>query len=369
MERDRIKRAEERQLKLDEERRQQAALDEARAVQEFERSGQEHELAMNKAKLEDMLTKQGVAERQYQMKEQEARNKLRDKHAQTAIDAQKKLIDKEVPKAQWSKYMPEYFDKKGNILPYQGDIELGDRPEGPLGPLQTFGEALERKTSLSMAEPGPLSAMIRAGTAGRGRETPEEKLAYEQLLKASGLGRYFDKDAGKPKKRIDPSKLDMAKAALGGPKGGRKDSLWNLATGFNIDPSILGAIKGPLNLWAGKLSKGRHAESEVLYDRQIRGFASAIAKAMGEAGRLSDQDIERTVLMFPEVGDSPELTRRKLQAIWEVMNSDPQALVDYIKGEGTMPDALLDALAVGQELAEEGEGEFDFVNGRLVPRE
>jgi hypothetical protein len=209
-----------------------------------------------------------------------------------------------------------------------------------------------------MVSTGAIQALIQ--NQGRRQPVPKrDPIADYEAKKKIDL--KYDKLEADESGRPDPSKLDMARAALGGPDGGRKDSLWNLAVGFNTDASMLGAIKGPLTEFASNVTKGRVSPSMALYTSQIRGFASAIAKAMGEAGRLSDQDIERTVMMFPRPGDSPELTERKLQAVWDVMNSDPEAMRQYIKGRGVMPEPISMNLVGGNEdvkaelLAEYGE--------------
>lgn len=126
----------------------------------------------------------------------------------------------------------------------------------------------------------------------------------------------------------DPKLLQQARRAIGYLDDNNPSSMYTLAIAINakINKGWLGAIEGPAKSLLAKWSMGRgdpewDLESINLYNSIVRGFASSIAKALGEAGRLSDEDIKRTVLMFPEVGDTVELTARKLIAISNVMDS------------------------------------------------
>jgi hypothetical protein len=63
-----------------------------------------------------------------------------------------------------------------------------------------------------------------------------------------------------------------------------------------------------------------------LYTTALQGFASSIAKAFGESGVLTNQDIQRATGLFPKVGENPKTTLIKLQRIKSVMEAglDPE---------------------------------------------
>jgi hypothetical protein len=123
-------------------------------------------------------------------------------------------------------------------------------------------------------------------------------------------------------RKADPAKLKMAYSALGGPDV--KDSLWNLAVTINTDPSMAGAVKGwarDVNAAHNPRAASRMDPTAVKYRSQIMGFASSIAKAFGESGVLTNQDIQRAVNLFPLIGDDPTVTADKLNRVKAVMQA------------------------------------------------
>ena len=123
-------------------------------------------------------------------------------------------------------------------------------------------------------------------------------------------------------RKADPAKLKMAYSALGGPDV--KDSLWNLAVTINTDPSMAGAVKGwarDVNAAHNPRAASRMDPTAVKYRSQIMGFASSIAKAFGESGVLTNQDIQRAVNLFPLIGDDPTVTTDKLNRVKAVMEA------------------------------------------------
>lgn len=123
-------------------------------------------------------------------------------------------------------------------------------------------------------------------------------------------------------RKADPAKLKMARAALGGPDV--PNSLWDLATKINNDPSMMGAITGAVRAGAAenfpRLSSRQDPKAR-LYISQIKGFASSIAKAFGESGVLTNQDIQRAMDLFPIIGEDPALSLDKLKRVKAVMDA------------------------------------------------
>jgi hypothetical protein len=133
------------------------------------------------------------------------------------------------------------------------------------------------------------------------------------------------------------------RAMIGDPT--KKDSIWNLVSRINQTGGLAGRAVGIGRRGAAAL--GEDPDVQV-YQDQMMGMASRLAKAFGESGRLSDQDIARTVNMFPRVGDSPEVTQRKMERISQLISGlgyDPEEnsrLVDAAEqeiGGGAAPSA------------------------------
>jgi hypothetical protein len=98
-----------------------------------------------------------------------------------------------------------------------------------------------------------------------------------------------------------------------------------------IEPGVGGRITGAWRRFSAMINDDPDAQ---FYNDSLSGAASQLAKAFGESGRLSDQDIQRTVNMFPKIGDSEEVTRRKLALI--------NILVGKVFGDEASPLPLLE---------------------------
>ena len=123
-------------------------------------------------------------------------------------------------------------------------------------------------------------------------------------------------------RKADPAKLKMAREALGGPDV--PNSLWSLAIQINNDPSMMGAFTGAVRSGLAEnfpRTSSRKDPKARLYISQIKGFASSIAKAFGESGVLTNQDIQRAIDLFPIIGEDPALSLEKLERVKAVMDS------------------------------------------------
>ena len=114
------------------------------------------------------------------------------------------------------------------------------------------------------------------------------------------------------------SRLGSVMEIFGGPESMNPASLWNAAKAMNKGKEGgLGRVEGvagtKFRIWTGDEPFSR------AYQDQLAGFASQIAKEFGESGRLSDQDILRTVNLFPTPADTEEETDIKLNQIWRVL--------------------------------------------------
>lgn len=158
--------------------------------------------------------------------------------------------------------------------------EAGDWQTAPMTPSQQ-GSGAAGLRLVTMPDPDDPTREIQKWVR------PEEGVAY---------GKQGDTDA-----RLE--KVGQIVNVLGG-----------LALRLNegIDPSVSGRIQGMWMKFSAALNLDPDAQ---VYGDSLAGAASQLAKAFGESGRLSDQDIQRTVNMFPRPGDSEEVTRRKLKII------------------------------------------------------
>jgi len=192
------------------------------------------------------------------------------------------------------------------------------------------------KTEPIGERPGAHSQTVRAVTDLSKPDKPRVWVTDEQLI--ADPGRYSDV---KPiPTKIDTKRLAMAQAALGGPQV--KDSLWNLITQINTEATpAKGLATGAVRAMVAEKIPRLASYTDPLaakYTDQIRGFASSIAKAFGEAGMLTNQDIERAIGLFPRIGESSQTTLDKLVNVKRVMGSDPASMFQNIFGREPKQD-------------------------------
>jgi hypothetical protein len=127
-------------------------------------------------------------------------------------------------------------------------------------------------------------------------------------------------------RKADPAKLKMAYNALGSATA--PNSLWDLAVKINTGTGMLSALKAVGKRKLTEMAPEAMSQSDdpqiqqiFLYTTALQGFASSIAKAFGESGVLTNQDIQRATGLFPKVGESPKTTLIKLNRIKSVMES------------------------------------------------
>jgi hypothetical protein len=178
----------------------------------------------------------------------------------------------------------------GDVTQAPGSTYFGvDAPEGRTAP-QT--EAQKRSGAL-------LGTKLEADYV----RDPSSPTGWKKVMKRVGEGAELNM---KPGAGLLGREERMGKVAE------LVEELGGLATGINTVPGVEGRIVGNFR----KIKAAFNMDPDVqLYTDSLAGAASQLAKAFGESGRLSDQDIQRTVNMFPRVGDSPEVSQRKLDLI------------------------------------------------------
>jgi hypothetical protein len=73
---------------------------------------------------------------------------------------------------------------------------------------------------------------------------------------------------------------------------------------------------GVVDSLQGKLGMDPAAD---LYHTGIRGFVPLFARSVGHVGMLTEQDVQRTELLFPRLGESADVTREKLARLNRIM--------------------------------------------------
>jgi len=76
------------------------------------------------------------------------------------------------------------------------------------------------------------------------------------------------------------------------------------------ESGIGGFFKGPLLSAAGKTGVD---ENVRLYEAIREAFGATLARASGETGNLTDEDVKRALGKLPQLGDSREMARRKMK--------------------------------------------------------
>jgi hypothetical protein len=231
-------------------------------------------------------------------------------------------------------FRPGMLQDPPNLSSFLGAQARGERAENPepvtidgQPTLATPSEIAAAKTAGKRVAPYQAPSQA-AGAKGRWvtRITDNKRVwLSDEALTSADPGEYSDvRPPTELIRKLDPARVKMAQRALGGPKV--KDSLWALATEINKGGEGMGgAVSGAMrDFTATHLPRvaSRTDPQAVKYKTQIQGFASAIAKAFGETGMLTNQDIKRATDLFPLIGDSPDVTGDKLTRIQAVM-SDP----------------------------------------------
>lgn len=83
-----------------------------------------------------------------------------------------------------------------------------------------------------------------------------------------------------------------------------------------------GAVKGTARNLGGRVRLDQDAN---YYNSQRQGYLSRIARAFGEVGTLSDQDIARAVNLIPDLADTPQNAARKLAGLRSLLAQAQQA--------------------------------------------
>lgn len=181
--------------------------------------------------------------------------------------------------------------------------------ESQVGGFQGEGQA--NPTGLQYSSAELFNAAIQMGQQGN------TKGASEAMQMASFAKQYEDSiyERNGPAK---PTKLSSAaqKQVLAITNAGTVVD--RLEKAFSDVGGGQGRIGGTLSTIAGKAG----LNNKVDFFNQIRDAATAqIARALGEVGTLTDQDIKRAVGNIPKVSDTPEVAKMKIQSLKEMLGT------------------------------------------------
>jgi hypothetical protein len=176
--------------------------------------------------------------------------------------------------------------------------------------------------------------VTEAATGNRVQVTPSE-------LAAAPKGKYSD--IRPMKTTITSGQMAQSREAalqvLGSSSDTKGDSMWALAKRLSVPKAIPIAIGGPLGKAAGvvgQLKRKVGAAPDIeLYSSQLSGFIPLFARAVGHSGVLTEKDVERTELLFPQPGDTEEVATRKLNRIQSIMSGKekvPPSLWEHREG-------------------------------------
>jgi len=251
-----------------------------------------------------------------------------------------------------------------------GNVALGNRrvdfEESQLGAereqaaqtmaaLQAFAEQLR---DTNPADARTIDAMV-AGVAPQllGKidvRTPDERqtvrdeelgfLAEKEALKPQPKPTYRFQEVSDPKTgesklvRINTDTLAQEDVALGGEPGALTVSEKGKLEAQGVLTTLMGRVRdlsarintsqeGLDAIMSGSLDKieamARENDDVGEYLSLVKAFASRVAKMGGESGRLTDQDIERFLGLFPNPLDNESLARRKINNLFVVVGLDP----------------------------------------------
>lgn len=131
------------------------------------------------------------------------------------------------------------------------------------------------------------------------RRDPENADFYEQLYEFSNQGQNELSEEEQKFQQVS-STLDEL------------EQLYNQAGGAS------GRVGGAVEAAQGLVGLDSEAQA---YRQMRKASASQMSKALGESGRLTDQDIKRALNAIPDVTDTPEEARIKFQSLRQLLSS------------------------------------------------
>lgn len=208
----------------------------------------------------------------------------------------------------------------------------GDRARAALGSMQELGVSMSPELSGGIQRVAGLGqrAGVTPGLIGAGSIQPQQEEADVQLSQL-GMGgatptqSYTIEDGIRDAYQILPNAseaqiITLAKALVTQNAGSQNemvksafsivDQIEQLVGSTNLAKTPIGGkISAPFKQLGA--STGLAPDIEIYNDTK-KGLATMLSKALGESGRLTDQDIERAVNMLPKISDSEEMAVQRL---------------------------------------------------------
>jgi hypothetical protein len=208
----------------------------------------------------------------------------------------------------------------------------GDRARAALGSMQELGVGMSPELSGGIQKAAGLGLKrgVVPGIVGATSMQPQQEEVDMQLSQL-GMGgatptqSYTIEDGIRDAYQIFPDAseaqiLSLAKALVTQNAGSQNemvksafsivDQIEQLVGSTNLAKTPIGGkISAPFKQFGA--STGLAPDIEIYNDTK-KGLATMLSKALGESGRLTDQDIERAVNMLPKISDSEEMAVQRL---------------------------------------------------------
>lgn len=187
---------------------------------------------------------------------------------------------------------------------------------------------------LDKAEPGSQEFKRRKdGTVVPVFLKPRATLGLEELIKRQN----YEKggvELAKQKKEAAQGKPIPANDAIA--IGGSESSLAALndaAELFKNNSSIAGPMQGYVSALKGKIEYGDEGKQAKVFDAQLKMNAQMIGKYL-EGGKLTDTDIDRYKAMLPNLNDSEDTAKAKIQVVQRLISQKQESEAAALSGAG-----------------------------------
>ncbi len=209
------------------------------------------------------------------------------------------------------------------------------------------GQPIKVKTKQEREEDRALRNANLTAVATRGEKIIKDPvtgdLRMEQVSGGTGARRADlgiqeqELDIKKKKKALDEEKsgktIPATEAAGFGGSDASLQALDNVASAFTSNKDLTGPIQGKLSglLAAGEIGEsGKRAKS---FDAQLKINAQNIGKYL-EGGKLTDADIDRYKQMLPNLGDSEDVAKQKVELVKGLIQSKKNNELAGLKSAG-----------------------------------
>lgn len=235
--------------------------------------------------------------------------------------AQRPLVGQAVVRAPGA--LLNYSDGASTMLPGVGQEEEEDQyGAGYQDPSMGQGDAQQATNPLGYSSDELAQGLMKALAAG-------DTASAQQLNQMYELAMQYEQSAGGGTQKLNSAQATAAAKAANG-----EAALTDIEALYEQAGGGQGLIGGTLKNIAGSTNLSSEAGA---YNDQLAATARMIARAMGETGAGSDADAKAYISRLPQLTDSPERAKIKLDALRRQLKAAQQNLLLY--GGGADPVA------------------------------